>query len=160
MFDKEKEFIDNQIKNINFSLDNLNEYDTKEYIEILNHALKTFQNIKKIILDYEEEKEETKSFRTFSKGKCIGELPLINTTLQRNNKVLSSLVQLNDVLQKLDNNTIVTVYDISNKILYDGPKEDIYKSNLVIDNLYIDHIKIYADKIVDPFMLILVKELN
>lgn len=160
MFEEEKEFIDGQIKNINFSLDNLNEYDTKEYIENLNHVLKNFQNIKKIILDYEEEKEIYKSFRTFSKGECIGELPLINTTLQRNNKVLSSLVQLNDVLQKLDSNTIVTVYDISNKILYDGPKEDIYKSNLVIDNLYIDNIKIYADKIVDPFMLILVKELN
>ena len=124
-----------------------------------NNELKNSEEFKTIEKDLEE-KEIYKSFKTFSKGECIGELPLVNNILKRTNKVLSSLVQLNDVLQKLDNNTIITVYDISNKILYDGTKEDIYKSNLVIDNLYIDNIKIYADKIVDPFMLILVKELN
>lgn len=104
------------------------------------------------------ELKNSEEFKTIEKD--LEEKEIYNNILKRNNKVLSSLVQLNDVLQKLDNNTIVTVYDISNKILYDGPKEDIYKSNLVIDNLYIDNIKIYADKIVDPFMLILVKELN
>lgn len=156
MFEEEKEFIDNQIKGINLSLDNVNDYDTED----LNCALKTFQSIKKIILDYEKENEETKSFPECSELAYNDELPLVNTILQRNNEILSSLVQLDDVLQKLDNNTIVAVYDTSNKILYDGSKEDIYKSNLVIDNLYINNIKLYADKNINPFMLILAKKLN
>ena len=124
-----------------------------------NNELKNSEEFKTIEKDLEE-KEETQNFPACSELEYTDELPLVNNILKRNNEILSSLVQLNDVLQKLDNNTIVTVYDISNKILYDGSKEDIYKSNLVIDNLYIDNIKIYADKIVDPFMLILVKELN